>query len=109
MYTIKKSFQISASHSLDLDYESPCKNLHGHNWNFTIFCKSKKLNKNGMIIDFKELKNIVHKVMDHKNLNEIFDFNTTAENIAKWIVDKIPTCYKAIVRESENNEAIYEI
>ena len=33
----------------------------------------------------------------------------TAENIAKWIVDTVPHCYKATVVESENNEASYEV
>ena len=46
--------------------------------------------------------------MDHKNLNDVFDFNPTSENIAKWIVDTVPCCYKASVMENNNNEAIYE-
>lgn len=34
-------------------------------------------------------------------------FNPTAENIAKWVTDMIPECYKASVRESEGNVAVY--
>jgi 6-pyruvoyltetrahydropterin/6-carboxytetrahydropterin synthase len=37
------------------------------------------------------------------------EMELTAENIAKWIVDTLPNCYKATVIESENNEATYEI
>lgn len=32
MYYIIKKFEISASHSLKLSYQSKCEQLHGHNW-----------------------------------------------------------------------------
>lgn len=47
--------------------------------------------------------------MDHQNLNDVFDFNPTAENIAKWICDTVPNCVRAEVQESEGNVAIYEV
>ncbi len=108
MYYIKKRLEVSASHKLELDYPSPCQKMHGHNWHIYIYCKREELDHNGVVIDFKHLKELVHKKMDHQNLNIIFDFNPTAENIAKWIVDIVPYCYKAKVIESENNEATYE-
>ena len=108
MYKIRKRLEISASHKLKLDYESKCQNLHGHNWIVNIFCKSETLDSNGMIIDFTEIKKLIHNWLDHKNLNEVLDFNPTAENIAKWIVDSIDKCYKAEVQESEGNIASYE-
>lgn len=108
MYTVKKTIEISASHSLKLSYKSKCENLHGHNWKITVWCRSKELNEDGMVIDFSYIKRIVKDKLDHKNLNDLFSFNTTAENLAKWICDQIPQCYKVMVQESENNEAWYE-
>ena len=109
MYKISKRFEISASHKLELNYDSKCLNQHGHNWIITVYCKSKKLNENGMVIDFKHIKNRISNELDHKYLNDVLCFNPTAENIAKWIVDEIDFCYKAIVQESEGNLASYEI
>ena len=109
MYYIKKQLEISASHKLNLDYESKCQNIHGHNWWIIIYCKSDKLNQNGMVEDFTNIKNKIHKQLDHQNLNKILDFNPTAENIAKWCVDQIETAYKCKVQESSGNIAIYEI
>jgi len=108
MYFVKKRIELAGAHCLCLDYESKCSNIHGHNWIITVYCKSDALNQNGMVIDFTQIKEKV-MTLDHKNLNEVFDFNPTAENIARWLVDNIPKCYKVNVIESENNEATYEI
>lgn len=108
MYTVRKRLEISAAHHLQLDYESKCTHLHGHNWIIYVTCQAETLDKNGMVIDFKQIKELVHAKMDHQDLNEIFSFNPTEENIAKWICDTVPHCVKAEVRESEGNVAVYE-
>lgn len=99
--------EISAAHSLKLSYESKCSGIHGHNWIITVFCRGKELNADGMVCDFTHIKQLIHGYLDHGYLNELIPFNPTAENIARWVVDRIPECYKAIVQESEGNEAIY--
>ena len=108
MYYVKKTMEISAAHRLTLDYESKCTQLHGHNWLITVYCKSAELNANGMVVDFTEVKRLVHGALDHQDLNSILPFNPTAENIARWICDRVPHCYKVDVQESSNNIATYE-
>lgn len=108
MYYVKKRLEISASHKLTLSYESKCQNLHGHNWIIIVYCKNDVLNLDGMVCDFTKIKKLIHERLDHQNLNEVLDFNPTAENIAHWVVKTVPLCYKATVIESENNEATYE-
>lgn len=108
MYYISKRMEIAGAHSLNLNYESKCRNLHGHNWIVNVFCKSETLDTNGMVVDFAIIKKHIQDQLDHKYLNDIFDFNPTAENMAKWICDQIPFCYKVSVQESEGNIAIYE-
>lgn len=107
MYYIQKTLEISASHSLKLDYGSKCSQLHGHNWRITVFCKAKRLDGNGMVCDFNKAKERIHGYLDHGNLNELLPFNPTAENIARWCTEQVDHCYKAVVQESEGNIATY--
>lgn len=108
MYYVSKRLEISSAHSLTLSYESKCEALHGHNWVVIVHCKSATLNADGMVTDFTTIKREISGKLDHRNLNEVFDFNPTAENIARWICDHIENCYKVEIWESENNKAIYE-
>lgn len=109
MYTATKRLEISAAHQLSLNYESKCKNLHGHNWIIYVTCQSETLDANGMVVDFKHIKNIVSDVLDHQYLNDVLQCNPTAENIARWICKKVPHCVKVSVQESEGNVAVYEV
>ncbi len=109
MYYVTKRMEISGSHYLHLSRESKCENLHGHNWIVTVYCRSRELDSDGMVVDFTEIKKKIHGYLDHRNLNDLLPFNPTAENIAKWVTDQIPHCYKCSVQESEGNVATYEI
>ena len=120
MYRVSKRMEISAMHQLDLNYVSPCQNPHGHNWYITVEIEGSKLDKNGMLLDFTRIKELVHSKMDHKNLNDIFKFNPTAENIAFWVGEQINDylrekegslfvwCRKVRVEETKGNYAEWE-
>jgi len=107
MYYVSKQLEISASHRLELSYESKCSRTHGHNWVITVFCRAERLNHDGMVCDFTHIKELLQGKLDHADLNEVLPFNPTAENIARWVVDSIPQCYKCMVQESLGNMAMY--
>lgn len=109
MFYVSKRMVIAGSHRLTLPYDSKCSNLHGHNWVITVFCKAERLNESGMVTDFTHIKRAIHDTLDHANLNELLDFNPTAENIAKWVQQQVANCYKVQVEESEGNIAVYEV
>ena len=108
MYYISKTMEIAGCHQLRLSYESKCERLHGHNWIVTIHCKCRELNADGMVMDFTQVKEKIHGYLDPGPFNELLPFIPTAENIARWICDQIPNCYRVEVQESEGNTATYE-
>lgn len=109
MYKVKKRLEISAAHKLSLDYESKCTNLHGHNWIVDVYLKSKTLDSNGMVMDFTHIKRKILDKFDHKIINDVVDFNPTAENLAEYICRELaPYCYRVDVQESTDNIATYE-
>lgn len=115
MYKVMKRMEIAASHQLDLPYPSPCTNLHGHNYIVEVYCKADHLTDYGMVVDFAKVKREIHGALDHQYLNQVMPaINPTAENMAKWICDKVTAlcevgrCYKVMVQESEGNRAVYE-
>lgn len=62
MYYVIKRLEIAGSHSLSLSYSSKCENLHGHNWVITIYCRAEHLNEDGMVVDFKHIKDKIHGI-----------------------------------------------
>lgn len=117
MYSIKADANFSAAHNLR-GYKGRCEELHGHNWKVEVECAGRKLDKAGMLLDFRAVKeklNIVLDRLDHKYLNE-FDYfrkvNPTSENIAKFIYDslkeKMPSLKSVRVWESDNCSAVYQ-
>lgn len=89
MFEISKEFHFSASHQLDgLPTTHPCSRLHGHNYIVRLTLQSHNLNEVGFLRDYRqlnELKRYIDDFWDHRHLNDEFDFNPTAENMARHI------------------------
>lgn len=120
MYKIMRKFELSCSHRLELDYESPCRRIHGHNYMIEVELSAPKLDSNGMVLDFKVLKNIfaakVRTILDYKDIDKVLPFNTTTEYLAYWILNQInysltgmsPHCTKVTVYETGDCCASWE-
>jgi 6-pyruvoyltetrahydropterin/6-carboxytetrahydropterin synthase len=116
MYSIKVEATFSSAHNLR-GYKGKCEELHGHNWKVEVTVVKDKLDKTGMVLDFKFLKARLDKILnrlDHKYLNSIPYFkkvNPTSENIAKYIFDGISRQVSGVnsvtVWESDNSQATY--
>ncbi|MDR3583772.1 MAG: 6-carboxytetrahydropterin synthase QueD [Desulfosporosinus sp.] len=89
-----KSFTFDAAHFLP-NHKGKCANMHGHTYRLdvTVIRDNGKLcndgSDEGMVIDFADLKAIVKAEvidrMDHKVLNDVLPFRTTAENMVTHI------------------------
>jgi 6-pyruvoyltetrahydropterin/6-carboxytetrahydropterin synthase len=118
--TIRKSF--AAAHLLR-EIGGKCEELHGHNFTVEISAAADTLNQEGLVIDFRLLKNWTDEVLDqfdHKYLNELPIFkgtNPSSENIARFLYERIGEKAKpakirlsrVTVWESENARVSYSL
>lgn len=111
MISCTRRIEFDAAHRI-LNHESKCKMLHGHRYILEATFVADNLDSLGRVIDFSEIRQILgawidnnfdHNTIlsrDDKNLGEkissetkqkIFyiDENPTAENIAKFLLEKI--------------------
>jgi len=116
--TITKSF--AAAHVLK-EIGGKCEGLHGHNFKVEVSVSSKKLNNEGILIDFRVLKGWTMEILedlDHKYLNDLPQFkgvNPSSEIVAKHIFDRLsvkvlPLKIKVdevVVWESDNARVAY--
>ena len=88
---VTKEFTFDSCHQL-LAYNGPCERLHGHTYKLQVTIKGTPDHR-GMVLDFKDLKKVCNEkivdILDHYNLNDKLDFNTTAENMVVYFYDVI--------------------
>lgn len=90
--TIEETF--AAGHALR-NYHGKCENVHGHNYRCQVTLEGAELDDVGLLVDFVELKRVVHGVLDrldHQWLNEFPPFdvlNPSAENMARYIYEQV--------------------
>ena len=123
MYEVSVEGGFAAAHRLR-DYEGACERLHGHNYRVVVAVRAGDVGPSGMVMDFKVLKGALAEVidgLDHHCLNDdIPDFapgatNPTAENIARWIAEKLieimpadaPRPTRVTVWESDTSSTTY--
>lgn len=139
MIRVTKIFTFETAHIL-YGYDGKCKNLHGHSYKLFVTLKGKPIKdlgneKNGMVLDFGDLKKIVneeivnewdHAVMlnalsPHKELGQSLenqghkviycDYQPTCENmlydIAKKIKQRLPQQVKLAYLKLHETENSY--
>lgn len=129
MMKVAKEFKWEMGHRLP-EHFGNCKNIHGHSYKMIIEFEG-ELNKDEMIIDFYDIHRIINPLiekLDHAfmvNENDtvvieflekikskmlVVDFNSTVENICKFILKEIkkfdmpPNISSVAVRIYETNE-----
>ena len=114
---IFKKFTFDSAHSLpNVPEGHKCKAIHGHTYKLTVFVEGDLDEKQGWVMEFSELKDVVKPLveqLDHKYLNDIEGLeNPTCEIIAKWLWDRIkpdvPQLQKIHLDETPTSGAIYE-
>lgn len=92
MFEITVQAGFSSGHYLR-DYNGKCENPHGHNYRVLVTLVGAELEPNGLLLDFKLLKQLLKptvEYLDHQMINDLEPFTTvnpSAENLARYFFD----------------------
>ena len=112
MFEISVEYTFAAGHALR-NYKGKCENVHGHNYKVRVTLAGEKLNGNGLLMDFvelrAELKRLVEK-LDHHFLNDVDGLGpATLENLSAWIwcrlAPKFPNLWRVTVKRDSDTGA----
>jgi len=119
-YELNKDMHLSAAHFIPHEDADNCQYMHGHTYFINITIAGDQLDHMGFLIDFKEIKHLVHKRYDHTVLNDHPEFKQkfpTTEQVAEQIWTTIqnqlkilthqPKCMQVIVRETPTSYVVY--
>jgi 6-pyruvoyltetrahydropterin/6-carboxytetrahydropterin synthase len=115
---LTKDFAFEMAHSL-LNYDGLCKHIHGHSYKLSVTViaepnQDSNSPKNGMVMDFGELKEIVHRLvvkpLDHAfmiNNQTPKDFYKTDNALFEKmvLVNYQPTCENMVIDFAEKIKA----
>jgi len=93
MYEVTVEDSFAAGHYLR-NYKGKCENPHGHNYKVRVTLAGRELDKAGLLLDFKDLREVMKHVidrLDHQMINDVAPFtelNPSAENLAKYFFDE---------------------
>ena len=127
MYRVTKEFRFEMAHILS-NYDGLCGNLHGHSYRLLVTLESKELDSDEMVMDFNKVKEIIKKELidrldhsvalnvtttdkfeidlykickKHKKRMSLFSCRTTAENMSRYIFEKINSLMKNNIKCSK--------
>lgn len=93
MFEVTVERDFSSGHFLR-NYKGKCENPHGHNYKVRITLRGEALDQAGLLLDFRDLKQVMRPVidrLDHQMINDIEPFTTinpSAENLAKYFYEE---------------------
>lgn len=105
MYTVCRTFEVAASHTLTFAASGVSEPVHGHNWKIEVCCKSACLDADGFVVNPELLEQTVMGSLDHCHLNYALDIAPSTENVARWIKSRIPQCVRVDVWEDSCSRA----
>lgn len=122
MVELSKKFRFEAAHWLPKFPEGhKCRRLHGHSFQIEVIVRGEIDENTGILLDFNELKAVVKPIidaLDHHCINNLGEEwnepllkNPTAENLAKWLYEKIKPqlniLYAVVVNETCTSKCVY--
>ena len=123
-YELNKDFHFAAAHYIPHEAAGACRYTHGHTYFVNVTVAGDHLNDEGFLVNFKTIKDLIHKRFDHTLLNEDPAFSDkesdsfpTSEVMARKVYEILreylrtlpnqPVCLQVFLRETPTSYCIY--
>lgn len=125
-FELNKDMQFAAAHSIPHPDAGKCAQVHGHTYFCNLSICGDNLDHTGFLVNFHELKTLIHDRYDHKLINDV-DFLTTYANgeilmpsteimaqeihfLVQRHLDTLPTrpvCIQVFLRETPTSYVVF--
>jgi 6-pyruvoyltetrahydropterin/6-carboxytetrahydropterin synthase len=124
-YELNKDMQFAAAHYVPSESAGDCAKMHGHTYFVNLTIAGNELDESGFLVNFTEIKKLVHDRFDHSLLNGHAEFfgddqpnrYPTTENVARTLCEIIqkflngkankPQCVQIFLRETPTSYVVY--
>ncbi|MEW4326215.1 6-carboxytetrahydropterin synthase QueD [Rossellomorea marisflavi] len=121
-YELNKDMHFAAAHYIPAESAGSCSEMHGHTYFANITIAGDALDETGFLVNFQQVKKLIHKRFDHTVINDDEKFQgdlkfPTTEVMAKVMYDIIqehldtlphsPKCLQVFLRETPTSYCIY--
>lgn len=127
LYELHKDMNFAAAHFVPTAEAGKCSKVHGHTYYVDITVVGDELNDSGFLINFQQIKKLVHDRYDHSLMNDHDEYTKefesepyrypTTEVVARSIWETVenhlatlpnrPTCLQVIVRETPTSYVVF--
>lgn len=119
-FELNKDMHFAAAHFIPDERAGKCAFTHGHTYFVNLTIAGEQLDEMGMLVNFSDLKKIVHDKYDHQLLNDFPEYKKrvpSTEEVSRQIYQLVethlvtlpnkPKCLQVIVRETPTSYCIY--
>mgnify|MGYP002652948855 FL=1 len=119
-FELNKDFNFSAAHFIPSEDAGKCMRTHGHTYFVNLTIAGDELDHNGFLVNFSDLKKLIHDQFDHYLLNDLVQFkgkSPSTEIVAQTIYQMVqsylkdqknqPKCVQVYLRETPSSYVVY--
>lgn len=124
-YELNKDFHFAAAHYVPSEKAGECSRIHGHTYFANVTIAGDELDETGFLVNFAEIKKLVHDRFDHSALNDHGDWfgdedplrYPTTENVARVMCEIVQAhldekgnrarCVQIFLRETPSSYVVY--
>ncbi|TDM14649.1 6-carboxytetrahydropterin synthase QueD [Macrococcus bovicus] len=119
-FELNKDMNFSSAHYIPDARAGACARIHGHTYFLNLTIAGNELDDLGFLVNFSELKKLIHARFDHQLLNELPEVEgliPSTEKMAELIytivqayldgLDNQPICLQVFLRETPTSYVVY--